>query len=60
MGVEKPLGVGGADEHDQGVVKAEICPNAIVLLDFGGIGGNERVTIGPKFETQYAWGDGDG
>jgi len=60
MGVEKPLGAGGADEHDQGVVKAEIFANAMVLLDFRGIGGNERVTIGPKLEAKYAWGDGDG
>ncbi|MEK7756215.1 MAG: hypothetical protein AAB385_03280 [Planctomycetota bacterium] len=52
--------MGGADEHNQGVVKAEIFANAMVLLDFGGIGGHERVTIGPKLEAQYAWGDGDG
>jgi len=51
MRVEEAMGLGGADENDDGVIEAEILADSMVLLDFGGIFWDQCVTVSPKLEA---------
>ena len=51
VGVKDAVRVVGSEEDDDRVVKPEVLADLLVLLDFGGIGGNQGVAVGAELEA---------